>query len=187
MSFSCLQDVFWNYLQSFVWKHFYEEMGKIDLGSVATVQFYYMPYMQLRVWSFLKLKWFVNKVNLRERNIVINLCLLSGQHDSSTVGQFGDSIFDSNTDCNTLHDLETAVPPGEGNELLINQRSLLVVQKKLLYIMWNCFSWNSIPFIYDNSTWSQFCLSFVRNGIKNLFLNWKVVNTPQFSKIHRYG
>ena len=46
------------------------------------------------------------------------------------MGQFGDSIFDSNTDCNTLHDLETAVPPGEGNELLINQKSLLVVQKK---------------------------------------------------------
>ena len=90
--------------------------------------------MQLQVYRFLNLI-IVNKVNLRERNIVINLCLLSGQHDSSTVGQFGDSIFDSNTDCNTLHDLETAVPPGEGNELLINQKSLLVVQKKLLYIM----------------------------------------------------
>ena len=43
--------------------------------------------------------------------------VVSGQHDSSTI-QFGDSIFDSNANCNTppLHNLETAISTREGNE-----------------------------------------------------------------------
>ena len=42
--------------------------------------------------------------------------VVSGQHDSSTI-QFGDSIFDSGTNCaSNLHNLETAVAGAVGNE-----------------------------------------------------------------------
>ena len=88
------------------------------------------------------------------------------------MGQFGDSIFDSNTDCNTLHDLETAVPPGEGNELLINQKSLLVCAEKsysiLCEIVFHETVYHSFMTIQHGV---NFCLSFVRNGIKNICLH----------------